>query len=258
MKTYNYLFGLLAFLLMAAGCGKDEPDMKIEPPVFNLQQSSAVEAVDLGLSVLWSNCNMGASSPRDDGGYFAWGDPTGALWSANGIGYNDNGYTWNTDNYGGNAPMGSLAGTTLDIATVHWGSGWHVPTYDEFSELCKKCQWTLLEQGGKKWIEVKGPNGNSIDLPLAGMYIDDTDNKNARFLSGPIYTNTSGAACGFYWTSSVCWKQNGQIRGYTVNPGVVTSWALLFTYSTDDGKIYKGFRDHVRAFHMSIRPVHDK
>ena len=72
MKTYNYLFGLLAFLLMAAGCGKDEPDVKIEPPVFNLQQSSAVEAVDLGLSVLWSNCNMGASSPRDDGGYFAW------------------------------------------------------------------------------------------------------------------------------------------------------------------------------------------
>ena len=50
MKTYNYLFGLLAILLMATGCGKDnEPDVKIEPPVFNLQKPSNVEAVDLGL-----------------------------------------------------------------------------------------------------------------------------------------------------------------------------------------------------------------
>ena len=93
---------LLAILLMAAGCGKeDDPDVKINPPVFNLQKSSAVEAVDLGLSVLWANCNMGASSPTDYGGYFAWGDPTGTLWSSEGIGYNEKGYTWNTVNYGG-------------------------------------------------------------------------------------------------------------------------------------------------------------
>ena len=101
MKTYSYLFGILAILLMATGCGKDdEPDVKIDPPVFNLQKSSAVEAVDLGLSVLWSNCNMGASSPTDYGGYFAWGDPTGALWSADGIGYNDNGYYENRGRVG--------------------------------------------------------------------------------------------------------------------------------------------------------------
>ena len=66
MKTIYHLLGILAILLMAASCGKDdEPSEIIEPPVFNLQKSSAVEAVDLGLSVLWSNCNMGASSPRD-------------------------------------------------------------------------------------------------------------------------------------------------------------------------------------------------
>ena len=70
MKAYKNLFGIIAILLMAIGCGKDDgPDVKIEPPVFNLQKSSAVVAVDLGLSVLWSNCNMGASSPRDYGGY---------------------------------------------------------------------------------------------------------------------------------------------------------------------------------------------
>ena len=91
MKTNNHLFLMMAVLLLATGCGKDdEPDVVIEPPVFNLQKSSAVEAVDLGLSVLWSTCNLGASSTTDYGGYFAWGDPTGALWSGEGIGYNDN------------------------------------------------------------------------------------------------------------------------------------------------------------------------
>ena len=66
MRTINYLSGILAILLLATGCKKDdEPDVKIDPPVFNLQKPSAIEAVDLGLSVLWSNCNMGASSPRD-------------------------------------------------------------------------------------------------------------------------------------------------------------------------------------------------
>lgn len=105
---------------MAIGCGKDDgPDVKIEPPVFNLQKSSAVEAVDLGLSVLWSNCNMGASSPRDYGGYFAWGDPTGSLWSGEGIAYNDKGYTWSTENYGGNIPPADISGTELDVVTTH-------------------------------------------------------------------------------------------------------------------------------------------
>ena len=247
MKTFNYLFGILAILLLAAGCGKDdEPKVKIEPPVFNLQKSSAVEAVDLGLSVLWSNYNLGASSPRDNGGYFAWGDPTGALWSAEGIDYDDQGYSWNTDNYGGNTPKGSISGTELDVVTAHWGEGWRMPTYYEMSDLMTMCQWTQLEQGGIKWYEVTGPNGNSISIPIAGLYFDDENN---RFLGGPVHVN-NGA---FYWTSNVSWKQSN-LRGYEIHPGVVTAWCALWVGT--EGK--SAFRDHVRAFHMSIRPVHDK
>lgn len=254
MRTINYLFGILAVLLIATACSKDdEPSANNKPPVYNLQKSSAVKSVDLGLSVLWSNCNLGASSSKDYGGYFAWGDPTGALWSGEGIGYNDNGYTWNTDNYGGNNPPSDISGSTLDVVAVHWGDGWRMPTEAEMVELMTKCEWTLLEQGEKKWFEVTGPNGNTIDMPIAGMYGDDHDNKNARFLSGPMHDNI----CAFYWTSSVSWRQD-QVRGYNVNPGVVTSWALLFTYAENDPTVYYAFRDHLRAFHMSIRPVHNK
>ena len=30
--------------------------------------------VDLGLSVKWASCNVGANSPEDYGDYFAWGE----------------------------------------------------------------------------------------------------------------------------------------------------------------------------------------
>ena len=32
------------------------------------------EYVDLGLSVKWATCNVGAESPEDYGDYFAWGE----------------------------------------------------------------------------------------------------------------------------------------------------------------------------------------
>lgn len=241
---------MAALLITATGCGNDdEPDVITEPPVYNLQKSDAVEAVDLGLSVLWSSCNLGANSPTDYGGYFAWGDPTGALWSGEGIGYNENGYTWNTDNYGGKIPPNNIGGTDLDVVAVHWGDGWRMPSYNEMLELATKCHWTILEQGGHSWYEVTGPNGNSIAIPIAGLYTDPTDDKHNRFLGGPAHVNSYA----FYWTADVSWKKSS-LRGYDINPGVVTSWCVI--WGGADGSC--AFRDHVRAFHMSIRPVHDK
>ena len=32
------------------------------------------EAVDLGLSVNWATCNIGATKPEECGDYFAWGE----------------------------------------------------------------------------------------------------------------------------------------------------------------------------------------
>lgn len=32
------------------------------------------EYVDLGLSVLWATCNIGAATPEEYGNYFAWGE----------------------------------------------------------------------------------------------------------------------------------------------------------------------------------------
>ena len=106
----------------------------------------------------------------------------------------------------------------------------------------------MMEQGGVRWYEVTGPNGNSINLPIAGLYYDPTGSPGARFLGGPAHVN-KGA---FYWTSTVSWSQSNQ-RGYDIHPGVVTAWCLLVE---SEGRYY--LLDYVRAFHMSIRPVKNK
>ena len=35
---------------------------------------SNYSAIDLGLSVKWGNCNLGAKTPEEAGGYYAWGE----------------------------------------------------------------------------------------------------------------------------------------------------------------------------------------
>ncbi len=82
------------------------------PPEFSLNKPDALEAVDLGLSVMWANCNLGAQSPEEYGGYFGWGDPTGELWDGNGIYKQAGAFVWNTDNFGGMNPPTEIGGTT--------------------------------------------------------------------------------------------------------------------------------------------------
>ena len=229
------------------GNGDDSSDNYLAPP-------DSLKAIDLGLSVLWANCNLGAKLPRDYGARVAWGDTTGVLWAGQGIGWNNNAYTWNTENYGGNNPPADIAGTALDVVTVKWGDGWHIPTYDQAIELCEQCQWKLQTWGDIKWFEVVGPNGNSIIMPLAGIYSDDLSGSN-RFHVGPVSVNEMGS----YWTSSSCpTPSSADQRGYGVNDGVVTAWSFRFFPNSGDDSARQYFIDYVRAYHMSVRPVRNK
>lgn len=221
-----------------------------------LAKPDSLQAIDLGLSVLWASCNLGGKQPRDYGAHVAWGDPTGSLWSAQGIGWKNNAYTWNTSNYGGNNPPEDISGTALDVVTLNWGEGWRIPTYAEARELVEQCQWKLRIYGDIKWYEVIGPNGNSIIMPLAGMYGDDLSNTSSRFHAGPYGVNEAGN----YWTSTICLTPTtAEARGYGVAEGVKTAWMFIFNSNKGDTVNQTNmFLDDLRACHMSIRPVHDK
>ncbi len=120
--------------------------------------------VDLGLSVKWASCNVGATQPWEYGGYYAWGE------TEEKSEYTDRSYIHYDDKVNYITHLGTnIAGTQYDVATVKWGGTWRMPTEIELIELVNKCTWTWTAINGVSGYRVTGPNGNSIFLPAAGF-----------------------------------------------------------------------------------------
>ncbi|MBE6319530.1 MAG: DUF1566 domain-containing protein [Bacteroidales bacterium] len=123
--------------------------------------SPAGVPVDLGLSVKWASCNVGANSPEGYGDYFAWGEviPKNKF-SYAGYLYRDN---------------PKILPPHADAATVNWGGAWRMPTDAELTELREQCTWTWTSQNGVNGYKVTSKsNGNSIFLPAAGYRHDSS------------------------------------------------------------------------------------
>ncbi len=139
------------------------------------------EYVDLGLSVKWATCNIGADEPSDYGDYFAWGETT----------TKSEYFIENSQTNG--ISMGSICGDPqYDAATANWGDSWRLPTKAEIEELKDKCTWTWTEEDGHNGYKVTGKNGKSIFLPAAGirygMVVFDGGNY-GDYWSGTPYKN---------------------------------------------------------------------
>ena len=139
--------------------------------------------VDLGLSVMWATCNIGANLPSDYGDYFAWGEAEtkSSYTDSNSATYNKSLYIF------------------LDAATMHWGSVWRMPTKDEIQELIDNCTWTWTTQGGHEGYRVTSKkNGNSIFLSAAGYYdtqLNVADRWGCYWFSSPYESEDSHAFC---------------------------------------------------------------
>ena len=120
--------------------------------------------VDLGLSVKWATCNVGASSPEDYGNYYAWGETSTKSSYEEG---NSETYKKGKYNY-------DIAGNSyLDAARANWGSTWRLPTASEIVELIDNCTWTWTTMNGKSGYKVtSNVNDKSIFLPASGFRSD--------------------------------------------------------------------------------------
>ena len=184
------------------------------------------EYVDLGLSVKWATCNIGAECPEDSGDYFAWGE----VELKKKYSYKEYKFT-----KGGNFLMTSFVKYTKDdrknvldieddVAHVKWGGKWRMPTKREFKELKEKCTWEKVGKNSKLvGYKVIGPNGNSIFLPAAGEIYSRI----------PIYYREKG----LYWSNSLD----------------ISYPSHAYYLQFDEHKV--SLEGHIREEGFSIRPV---
>ena len=188
----------------------------------------SIKAIDLGLSVKWANCNVGANSPEEYGGYYAWGETeekSNYDWST---------YKWCNGSYDTmtkyctDSSYGTVDNkTTLDpeddVAHVKWGGSWRMPTDAEQDELRNECTWAWTRQNGVQGYKVTGPNGNSIFLPPAGYRygadIYGTGNE-VRYWSSSLNSYISYYAYYFYFYDSYYYWYDYHARGlgHSVRP----------------------------------------
>ena len=140
--------------------------------------------VDLGLSVKWASCNLGASTPAGKGGYYAWGE------TSTKTEYSEKNYAYYKEGSGYTDIGENIAGTQYDAATVNLGKDWRMPTKDEVQELCDKCTFTYGEVDDVKGYYATGKNGNSIFLPCYG-YKSGSNSYNWNENEGSFWTGTS-------------------------------------------------------------------
>ena len=145
--------------------------------------------VDLGLSVKWTSCNIGADAPEEYGGYYSWGE----------VSEKDD-YSWGNYTYYDMVQYKwikigtNISGTEYDVARYRLGIDWRMPTREEWTELVEKCEWEWITYKGTKGQKVTGPNGNSIFFPAAGHRIDDLfvgQGTGGEYWSGTLYEGSS-------------------------------------------------------------------
>lgn len=163
-----------------------EPEEQV-PIRQDVQQNNIVEvtdtqpqifAVDLGLSVKWANCNLGAKSPDEQGEFFSWGELNSKPYYTE-----DNSLTYMRR-------LGDISGdVNYDAARYHWRGKWRIPTKYEIEELINKCNWEqVVSVNGVYGFLITGSNGNSIFLPCGGWRLN--------------YDNTLSGKVGDYWCST--------------------------------------------------------
>lgn len=144
--------------------------------------------VDLGLpsGTLWAECNIGASTIENYGGYYSWGE------TEEKTSYYVDDYKF-FDHYTENLNMvykyvaKDIGGTDLDVAYVKWGNEWKMPTNTQWKELFSKCKRKYDKVNNVNGMIFTGPNKKTLFFPAGG------------YKGGKSYQDKNEK--GYYWTS---------------------------------------------------------
>ena len=175
-KELMYVFTVSEDIVLTAVCVDVEKVTVSEDIVLTtvcVDVEKDKRAVDLGLSVCWASCNIGATCPEEEGSIFAWGE-------IDEKGY----YEWDNYKYCNYDRTNSSASDSVspslwddnffiskyspevdnlrfldekdDAASVNWGGAWRMPTELEVYELIEYCHWEWTILNDVEGYKVKG------------------------------------------------------------------------------------------------------
>ena len=168
-------------------------------------KTQTMKYVDLGLSVMWAEYNLGAETVEGTGTYFGYGDQTGELFSTELADY----------------PSEDIADTEFDVTNGISIDGTStmlsaMPTLSQVQELVSGTTQTTETVNGVKGVRFTASNGNSIFLPCTGV-------RNGKTIGGD-------ASIGSYWTGSISSVNNGYANTLTFNTNANAAEGSMLRY----------------------------
>lgn len=198
-------------------------------PVTTSHKEYDAKLIDLGLSVLWADRNVGATSEEEKGDKFELGEIKEGehLYE-----YPYHYYRFTDDSLYKCAINDSIicfsGNKQHDAATANLGETWRTPTVKEMQELIDMCEWDYVKVYDIWGYLVTGLNGNTIFLPN----------------------------CDGYWTSEVDYnKVNHTSNAYRLKLWVDRNKNRHHNIVSIDRLYYNNFED---GYGCEIRPVCSK
>lgn len=169
-------------------------------PLMSVTSLENRKSVNLGLSVDWATCNIGANSPIEQGNLYGWGDTSGIIYSGrqSSMHYQDEPMTDGLNIFAypprkDHIPPSTIVGTEYDIALQCWGKEWRMPTWEEARELIDSCKFFVRNN----YVVAIGPSGDSVQFPFGSSICmeyatGDLDNLSKKYINAFIIRNEIG------------------------------------------------------------------
>ena len=210
-----------------------------EMPTSNVDLGNdTFDVVDLGLSVKWASCNLGATRPEEPGSKYKWGetqvsyealDDGNYKWRDRIGGFLFKSYVYNKYNTGtvkGLVDNKTILDAEDDAATVVSGGVLRIPTKEEWAELMERCSWTSFKLNGTKGLKVQSKMRGYED----------------KWIFLPVPSGIDKYGC-YYWSSSLHIKDSS------------AAWMLSFLSVDVNPYKYHDLKQGARTSPHCIRPV---
>ena len=224
--------GVLVYVTNSGSAGDSDSN---QSAVSN-NENTIHEYVDLGLSVKWATCNVGADKPEDNGNLYAWGETEVKEQ------YSVRTSKWGSmaflKKYNINSEQGTVDNkTTLDleddVAHVTWGGNWRMPTKEEMDELHDNCTW--------EWTTLNGVNGYRVTSKKQGYTDRSIFFPAAGYKANGFYEYGRN---GNYWSRSLMTDPYG-------DGSVICNTAACIRFNNNQANV--GWEDRMAG--LSVRPV---